>query len=91
MKGLLARYITSLAGFGATFITDTCWCLIDGPVLPLDPSNLITNSAKYAHYGAGTARRGIHFGSIAACVDTTVQIRREGDALVVGSWIVAPG
>lgn len=77
-----AGYITSLAEFEATFITDTCWCLIDEPVLPLNPRNLITNSAKYAHYGAGTAKRGIDFGSLAACVDTTECGR---DALMVGS------
>lgn len=66
-----AGYIASLEAFGATFITDTCWCLIEEPIIPLGSKNLMTNSAKYAHYAPGTTKRGIHFGSLAACVDAT--------------------
>lgn len=55
--------------FGVDIITDTCWCMIDEPVIPKDVRNLMTNSAKYAHYAPGMVRRGVHFGSLARCID----------------------
>jgi len=64
-----AGYLEVLASFGADIITDTCWCMLGEPVIPLDARNLMTNSAKYAHYAPGMVRRGVHFGSLAECVD----------------------
>jgi predicted aconitase len=55
--------------FGASVITDTCWCMIDEPIIKDNVRNIMTNSAKYAHYGPGLVKRGIHFGSLAQCVD----------------------
>ncbi|KAL2395289.1 Cis-3-hydroxy-L-proline dehydratase [Exophiala dermatitidis] len=66
---LAAGYLDLLEAFGATFITDTCWCMIQEPVIPVHARDLMTNSAKYAHYGPGIVKRGIHFGSLASCVD----------------------
>ncbi|RHZ50819.1 hypothetical protein CDV55_102762 [Aspergillus turcosus] len=61
-------YIQTLEAFGATIITDTCWCMIQEPVIPPQATNLMTNSAKYAHYAPGMVQRGVHFGSLAQCV-----------------------
>lgn len=65
-----AGYIDIIEAFGASFITDTCWCMIDEPVIPIHGKNLMTNSSKYAHYGPGTTKRGVHFGSLRSCVDS---------------------
>jgi predicted aconitase len=72
VRSAQAGFIDILTEFGAEFITDTCWCLVEEPVIPLDAKNLMKYSAKYAHYGPGTTKRGIHFGSLKAYVDTTV-------------------
>lgn len=64
-----AGYIKSIEAFGAQLITDTCWCMLGEPVIPLAARNLMTNSAKYAHYAPGMVRRGVVFGSLAACVE----------------------
>ncbi|KAF7117651.1 hypothetical protein CNMCM5793_006774 [Aspergillus hiratsukae] len=60
-------YIQPLEAFGATIITDTCWCMIQEPVIPPQTINLMTNSAKYAHYAPGMVQRGVHLGSLAQC------------------------
>lgn len=64
-------HINTLEAFGATVITDTCWCMIREPVIRHDVQNIMTNSAKYAHYAPGMVKRGIHFGNLAQCVDAT--------------------
>ncbi|KAI9039369.1 aconitase family protein [Aspergillus affinis] len=64
-----AGIITILKEFGATIITDTCWCMLGEPVVPKSARNIITNSGKYAHYAPGMVNRGVHFGSLAQCVD----------------------
>ncbi|GFF84045.1 uncharacterized protein MTH_1421 [Aspergillus lentulus] len=61
-------YVQTLEAFGATIITDTCWCMIREPVIPPQTVNIMTNSAKYAHYAPGMVQRGVHFGSLAQCV-----------------------
>jgi len=61
--------IATLEEFGVQFITDTCWCMIVDPVIPPDAKTLMTNSGKYAHYGPALVQRGIHFGTLAACVE----------------------
>ena len=62
-------YIKSLETFGAEFITDTCWCMITEPVIPVNAKNLMTNSGKYAHYGPALVKCDMHFGSLSSCVD----------------------
>ncbi|PLB45825.1 hypothetical protein P170DRAFT_439534 [Aspergillus steynii IBT 23096] len=64
-----AGIITTLEDFGAVIITDTCWCMLGEPVVPKSGSNIMTNSGKYAHYAPGMVHRGVHFGSLAQCVN----------------------
>ncbi|KAJ5379758.1 Aconitase/3-isopropylmalate dehydratase large subunit alpha/beta/alpha subdomain 1/3 [Penicillium cataractarum] len=54
--------ITTLEAFGAQIVTDTCWCMMQEPIIPLDSKTIMTNSAKYAHYGKGLTGRQIRFG-----------------------------
>ncbi|MBX2823830.1 MAG: DUF521 domain-containing protein [Gammaproteobacteria bacterium] len=64
-----AGYVERLERFGVQFITDTCWCMIVEPVIPPGDGALMTNSAKYAHYGPGLIGRKIRFDSLVACVE----------------------
>lgn len=64
-----AGYIGTIEAFGAQLITDTCWCMLGEPVIPLGARNIMTNSAKYAHYAPGMVNRGVRFGSLAACIE----------------------
>ena len=61
--------IAILEGFGVNIITDTCWCMLDEPVVPPLASIIMTNSGKYAHYAPGLTGRQVHFGSMADCVE----------------------
>jgi predicted aconitase len=63
-----AGYTTTLEKFGVSFITDTCWCMLTEPVVPVGTSSLITNSGKYAHYAPGLVHRKIRFSSLNGCV-----------------------
>lgn len=63
-----AGLIEELERFGVQFITDTCWCMIDEPVIPTSAKTIMTNSAKYAHYGPGLTRKQFYFGSLERCV-----------------------
>lgn len=64
-----AGHVASAEAFGASLITDTCWCMIGEPIVPLRGQNLMTNSAKYAHYAPGLVNRGAHFGSLRQCIE----------------------
>lgn len=66
---MAAGLVSSIECFGASIITDTCWCMIAEPVIGLHVRNIMTNSSKYAHYAPGMCQRGVHFGSLAQCVD----------------------
>jgi predicted aconitase/predicted aconitase with swiveling domain len=59
-----------LKAFGVNVITDTCWCMLEEPVVPVAAKVLMTNSGKYAHYAPGLTGRQVHFGSLADCVET---------------------
>lgn len=61
--------ITELEAFGVQIVTDTCWCMIREPVIPPETRTIMTNSAKYAHYGTGLTGRRVRFGSLGLCVD----------------------
>ncbi|KAJ4375396.1 hypothetical protein N0V83_002483 [Neocucurbitaria cava] len=63
-----AGLIAELEQFGVDFITDTCWCMIDEPIIPRAAKVIMTNSAKYAHYGPGLTGKRFYFGSLANCV-----------------------
>lgn len=58
----------ALEAFGVTLLTDTCWCMLTEPVVPMRARTLITNSAKYAHYGPGLVGRRVRFASLAGCL-----------------------
>jgi len=68
--------IEALEKFGVQFINDTCWCMIEEPVIPVNAEVLMTNSGKYAHYGPGLVNRPMHFGSLAQCVDAACSGKR---------------
>jgi predicted aconitase len=65
--------VAPLEEFGATFVTDTCWCMITEPLIPPSAKVIMTNSGKYAHYGPGLSGREMRFGSLGACVEAAVR------------------
>ncbi|WP_433736108.1 cis-3-hydroxy-L-proline dehydratase [Pseudomonas putida] len=64
-----AGHLDAIEAFGATLVTDTCWCMLGEPVIPPAATTLMTNSGKYAHYAPGLVGRTVHFASLAECVD----------------------
>ncbi|MHC8287271.1 aconitase X [Pseudomonas sp. XS1P51] len=73
-----AGHIAVIEAFGATLVTDTCWCMLGEPVIPLAAKNLMTNSGKYAHYAPGLVGRKVHFASLAECVDAACAATASG-------------
>lgn len=51
-----AGHLATLQAFGARLVTDTCWCMLDEPLVPPGARTLMTNSAKYAHYAPRTGQ-----------------------------------
>jgi len=51
--------------------TSLSWCmLLDPPIIPSNPNaKILTNSAKYAHYGTGLTNRRLRFGSMNQCIE----------------------
>ncbi len=79
--------IAILEAFGVNLITDTCWCMLDEPVVPVAARVIMTNSGKYAHYAPGLTGRQVHFGSLAACAQTAC----TGQApAALPAWLVNP-
>lgn len=68
-------YTRTIRDFGGDILTDTCWCMIDKPIVPEDIENVMTNSAKYAHYGPGRTGKGAHFGGMADCIEAGIRGR----------------
>lgn len=62
-------HVAALEAFGVNLLTDTCWCMLDEPVVPPTAHVIMTNSGKYAHYAPGLTGRQIHFGALQACVE----------------------
>ncbi|KAI0153450.1 hypothetical protein BJ166DRAFT_532793 [Pestalotiopsis sp. NC0098] len=81
-----AGYISEIQRFGASLITDTCWCMITEPIIPFKARNIMTNSSKYAHYGPGISRRRFHFGSLAGCVEVAC-LGSRSPANLRPSWL----
>ncbi|MBN3865074.1 DUF521 domain-containing protein [Pseudomonas frederiksbergensis] len=73
-----AGHIAVIEAFGATLVTDTCWCMLGEPVIPPGATTLMTNSGKYAHYAPGLVGRQVHFASLAECVDTACSATASG-------------
>jgi len=56
----------TLRGRGVTFVVDTC--VVVTPILEGHGGVMMTNSAKFAHYGEGNTGYATVFGSLADCV-----------------------
>lgn len=82
-----AGYIKKLEKFGMEFITDTCWCMLTEPVVPPLSKTLMTNSAKFAHYGPALLQRQVRFGSMISCLSTA----RTGKAPPLPAWVKQHG
>jgi len=74
-----AGYLEAIQAFGATLVTDTCWCMLGEPVIPPAATTLMTNSGKYAHYAPGLVGRGVHFASLAECVEAACSATASGE------------
>jgi predicted aconitase/predicted aconitase with swiveling domain len=74
-----AGVIASLKAFGADILSDTCWCMVFEPMLPRETQRLMTNSAKFAHYGPGITRREMHFAGLEACIEAACSGRNGGE------------
>ncbi len=64
-----AGTLERLMAFGVRFITDTCWCMLGEPVIPPRRGGVITNSAKYAHYGPNLSAGSFRYHSLEGCVE----------------------
>lgn len=64
----IATAVASLRAFGARFVVDTCWCMLQEPVIAPHVKTIMTNSGKYAHYAPGLLGRQTRFGSLRDCV-----------------------
>ncbi len=80
----VAGHVDVLNQFGVQFVNDTCWCMIEEPVIPTDAKVLMTNSGKYAHYGPGLVDRPIHFGGLNDCMNAACSGVRE---MVLPEWL----
>lgn len=81
VRELLARSgdLAVLEAFGAEVTADTC--IVVAPLVKPGARVLMTNSAKYAHYGPGLLGVGSVFGSMEECVASATQgcvVRDEG-------------
>ena len=83
VRDLLARSgdLATLEGFGAEVTADTC--IVVAPLIKPGARVLMTNSAKYAHYGPGLLGVGSVFGSMEECVESAVAGRVIRDD---GAW-----
>lgn len=79
-----AGYVREAEQFGAQFLTDTCWCSIEEPIIPKPARVIMTNSGKYVHYGPGLTGREFCFGSLEMCVEAACSGRTTGNA---PSWL----
>ncbi|MCO3059509.1 DUF521 domain-containing protein, partial [Pseudomonas aeruginosa] len=70
-----AGHLATLRAFGARLVTDTCWCMLDEPLVPPGARTLMTNSAKYAHYAPGLIGRQVRFAGLAGCVEAAIDGR----------------
>ena len=72
VRDLLARSgeLRMLEGFGARVTADTC--IVVAPLVKPDAQVLMTNSAKYAHYGPGLLGVDSVFATTEECVESAV-------------------
>mmetsp|Transcript_2980 Transcript_2980/g.8309 ORF Transcript_2980/g.8309 Transcript_2980/m.8309 type:complete len:265 (+) Transcript_2980:302-1096(+) len=77
-------YARTLEAFGVTLVSDTCWCMLSEPIVPPTAQTLLTNSAKYAHYGPGLTGKRVRFASLSGCVEAAVSGRMP---MVRPAWL----
>jgi hypothetical protein len=84
VRDLLGRSgdLAALESFGASVVADTC-IVVSPPLVPSGARTLMTNSAKYAHYGPGILGVDAVFGSTEACIESAVAGRVIEDE---GPW-----
>ena len=66
---------------GGTFVVGTC--VVVTPILQNASGTLMTNSAKFAHYGPSTVNHDVVYGSLQDCVRSAVSGRVEREE---GAW-----
>jgi predicted aconitase len=83
VRELLAKTgdLATLETFGAEVTADTC--IVVAPLVKPGARVLMTNSAKYAHYGPGLLGVGSVFGSMEECVESATKGRVVRDD---GAW-----
>ncbi|KAF5549752.1 DUF521 domain-containing protein [Fusarium napiforme] len=74
-----AGYVRDLEEFGVQFLTDTCWCSIEEPIIPKKTKVIMTNSGKYIHYGPGLTGRQFCFGSLEMCAEAAMTGTNTGE------------
>ena len=77
-------HVATIEEFGGTFISDTCWCLIEEPIVPTNARTIVTNSGKFAHYGAARHSRDMHLRSLQECVEAAATGRVD---LALPRWL----
>jgi predicted aconitase/predicted aconitase with swiveling domain len=82
-----AGLLDVIEAFGATVLTDTCWCMLGEPIVPPAARTLMTNSGKYAHYAPGLVGRAVQFGSLTDCVEAACTGMRTPQ---LPSWLNEP-
>lgn len=78
-KAQSSGLVEPIQAFGGQFLNDTCWCLIDEPIVSSAFDTIATNSGKYAHYGPSAVGKDFHFSSLARCVDAACSGRIDMD------------
>lgn len=63
-------WLADLERAGIRIVTDTC--LYHAKLFKFRTGNVMTNSAKWAHYGPELAGKNVAFGSLAECVESAV-------------------
>ena len=63
-----AGHLATLEDFGVQVLQDICWCMVQEPLLPPSAQQLLTSSAKYAHYAGGLVGRPIRLASLSTCI-----------------------
>ena len=76
--------LETLHAFGATVTADTC--VVVSPLIAPSARVLMTNSAKYAHYGPGILNVDVVFGSTEDCVRSAISGRID---IEDGPWRTA--
>ena len=79
-----AGHLATLEAFGSRIMTDTCWCMLQAPIVAPSARTILTNSAKYAHYAPGLVGRQVRFAGLSTCVTAAVDGRL---AAAMPAWL----